>query len=246
MESTLRDDLHGRELRDLGDGLTNLKGEQYQRFAEAAGAAASVDDRRWADFAAALGIAAGDTCADTPLNTYNVGQLKFFRAVRELVEGTTVEHLQRALFEPWRYVDPPPTMRWDAADDRRHAYRADDPATSSIAPIRTERGANRLAIEALPCFPLVPQGSRPGAVGFTRAARRWTLRWPIWTEAIPLNTIRSLLTHPLVLDAPRSHTALFRLGVSEVFLAERADRGSGKFTFRSFTSGTALIGSRPA
>jgi hypothetical protein len=263
MERVLQEDVHGRELIDLGDELRassrparrgrrastgssserkKLEGAEFQRFAERAGAAARSDDRRWADFAAAFGIAIGDAFFDTPLNTHTMGQLKFFPEVLKLIKGTNAEHLHRALFEPWRYLDPSPTMRWDPADDRRHAYRADNPADSRLAPIRTVRGANRLAIEALPCFPLIPVGARPIAIGFTHPDRKtpsWRVRWPIWTEAIPLDTLRTLLTHPHLQDAPRSSLALLRLGISEVFMAERNDQG-----YRSFTPGAALLGGR--
>ena len=72
-----------------------------------------------------------------------------------LSEHTSREDLRLALFAPWRYLDEKPTMRWDPMDDRRYALRAGNP---SKAPLRTVRGANRLAIEALTFLPTVPHG----------------------------------------------------------------------------------------
>jgi hypothetical protein len=134
-------------------------------------------------------------------------------------------------------------MRWDPVDDRRYAYRADAPSGSKIAPMRTVRGANRLAIEALPCFPVVPQARRALAAGFRRLddMRRddkWAVRWPIWTAPVDLWVAQSLIRHPDVAKAPQHAERLRRLGVAEVFESRRVEA-----RYRSFAPAVAVLGS---
>ena len=54
--------------------------------------------------------------------------------------------------------------------------------------------ANRLAIEAIPLFTSFPEGGTLRTIGFTgnrSTNTRWT--WPLWTIAIELSVVRSLL-----------------------------------------------------
>ena len=180
----------------------------------------------------------GDRFHETPLPMPNLGQLRFFQDVLELIQGTGRDHLSTALCEPWRYDDRQPTMRWDPVDDRRYADRADNPSDSKIAPIRTVRGANRLAIEALPSPPVVPPGRLSPAAGFRRRGGTWVVRWPIGTTPIALRVIGSLLRHPDVAAAPGDHQRLRRLEVAEGFQARRLEPGH-----RSLTPAGALLGS---
>jgi len=228
----------GPEFTGLGLTLSKLPVDRFQAFAADAAEASTPTQRRWADFAAAYGVAVGDRFHETPLHMHNQGQLRFFKDVCGLVEGTGRDHLRRALFEPWRYADPQPTMRWDPVDDRRYAYRADDPSGSKLAPIRTVRGANRLAIEALPCFPVVPRAHRAPAAGFRRRDGEWVARWPIWTAPVDLRVAQSLIRHPDVAGVPQHAERLRRLGVSEVFESRRVEP-----RYRSFTTAVALLGS---
>jgi len=238
LHQALREGSTGPEFTDLGPSLSKLDVDRFRAFAAKAAETSTPARRRWADFAAAYGVAVGDRFHETPLHMHNLGQLRFFKDVLELVQGTGRDHLRKALFEPWRYDDPQPTMRWDPVDDRRYAYRADNPSDSKIAPIRTVRGANLLAIEALPSLPVVPQSRSSPAIGFRKQGSEWVVRWPIWTTPITLRVIESLLRHPDVAAAPESHQRLRRLGVAEVFQARRVEP-----RYRSFTLAEALLGS---
>jgi CRISPR-associated endonuclease/helicase Cas3 len=144
-----------------------------------------------------------------------------------------------SLFKPWDYADEGPSMRWDPADDRRYAFRADDPAKATI---RTVRGANRLAIEALRLLPVVPVGSRLETTGFPASepprGRDAVARWPIWTCRLTRAVVASLLTHPSLASRSPDRESLRRLGINEVFRSRRITQGR----YRNFVPAEAWLG----
>jgi hypothetical protein len=225
----------------LGEDLTVAPGV-FRDFLREVERRLGPDARREADFALAHGtevLSENGRIQDTALRTMSgVGHQHFLGSMSELGRLTTAQHIREALFEPWSYRDSRPSMRWDPMDDRRYAYRADNPARSATNPIRTVRGANRLAVEALPFFPTVLVGRELHTTGFRRRNNRWFLRWPVWEDPVPLDVVRSLLTLPDLwgdeLDAQR----LALRGIREVFECERVrvDR------YRSFTAARALLG----
>ena len=134
-------------------------------------------------------------------------------------------------------------LRWDPFDDRRYAYRSDNPAASRAFPIYTVRGANRLAVEALRCFPTAPQGSRLATAGFAPLGPRLaepakvSLRWPTWRVFLGLATVKSLLVHPALWQDPLPTDGLSAMGVEEVFECQRRTEGY----VRNFTSAYPLL-----
>jgi hypothetical protein len=162
---------------------------------------------------------------DTWFRTMNgAGHQRFLKFARQIAEQTTAEHLERCLFGRWRYNDPGPTLRFDAADDRRYALRADDPAsTSSDAPIRTVRGANALALEGLALLPVLPTVRGAATPLFRRDDGSVFVRWPIWERPLLRDAAASLLARPTNAALP---------GVAAVFEARRLRLEQGR---RSFT-----------
>ncbi len=153
----------------IGSDLTLRTGEFRQCLLKFL-AECSKTQRATVDFLAAFGseaIGSGpkrEQMSDTEFRTMSgAGHQHFLGFMKELAESTSREHLQRALFEQWDYADERPSLRWDPADYRPHALRAEDPSGD---PIKTMRGANRLAVEALPLFPTVPNGRQLRTIGF--------------------------------------------------------------------------------
>lgn len=200
---------------------------------------AHAGDRVQADFLAAFGSEAIESeangkktsqIADTALRTMSgAGHQHFLGFMRELAAVTEIGHLRHALFETWRYADPGPSMRWDPSDDRRYALRWRQPSGD---PVTTVRGANRLAIEALPLLPTAPVRARLETTGFTQRKGRgviWT--WPIWTAPVPIEVVRSLLSLPqLQADEPDRRNLSAR-GIAEVYRCQRITQGK----YRNFT-----------
>lgn len=228
------------EFNELGDSLP-VEADVFRRSAYRAAESATPSDRRFADFLAAFGCDAvtdrEGRIQDTALRAVGGGKQRFLAFMRTLARETTRDHVRAALFELWHYEDGAPSMRWDPADDRRYAYRADNPATSSQFPIRTVRGANRLAIEALPCFPTVPRRRRLETAAFSAVGGRPAIRWPIWDAWLTVHTLQSLLIHP-ALGTPLDAVPLHAQGVVEVFRSRRITEGQ----YRNFTPAEALLG----
>jgi len=186
------------------------------------------DARQSVDFLAALGSEVvqakvngkpNGLMADTAIRLSGSGQQRFLGSMRTLVQVTTVAHLEAALFHPWVYADDVPSLRWDPADDRRYALRWKEPSGD---PIRTVRGANRLAIEALPLLPTAPTGGELETTGFRRRRGEgvaWT--WPVWSLPAGLDTVRSLLSLAILQDDTLDRRALQVMGVAEVYRSVR-------------------------
>ena len=174
---------------------------------------------------------------DTGFRTMGgAGHQHFLEFMNVLAKETTAEQLREALFGPWRYRDSSPTMRWDAEDDRRYALRWDEPSKD---PVRTVRGANLLAIAALPFFQVAPLSSTAIATtGFSgRGSRDTFFTWPIWSAWLSPDVISSIVNHAAL--QPRNEGGLDELkalGVSAAYRSQRITLGK----FRNFTPAASL------
>lgn len=173
---------------------------------------------------------------DTAFRTMGgAGHQHFLAFMNELTKSTTQDHLSEALIGPWRYRDPSPTMRWDEADDRRYALRWDEPSKD---PVRTVRGANRLAVAALPLFPTYP--SINGTLATTAfkggKSNNTFVSWPVWTGWLTLDAVKSTLSLSELQESEPSHEKLSALGIATAFRSQRITLGK----FRNFTPAKML------
>ncbi len=210
--------------------------EEFRGVAQSAFGTAGLSNRRFADFIAAFGcdvlpISAKDArIQDTALRTMSgAGHQHFIGFMRKLVEITEPHHLRSSLFEPWQYSDPKPSLRWDPLDDRRYALRWKEPSGD---PVRTMRGANRLAMEALPLFPTAPGERSLHTTGFTHRRGEGVLfTWPIWDVPLNLDTVRSLLSLAELQYTRPNRESLFARGVVDIYRTQRITIGK----YRNFT-----------
>lgn len=216
----------------IADDLT-VPCQDFRRTLLMSQRAARPDARQSVDFLAALGSEAvqarvsgkpNGLIADTALRTMSgAGHQHFLGFMRALMQATTAAHLEAALFHPWTYADDGPSLRWDPADDRRYALRWKEPSGD---PIRTVRGANRLAIEALPLLPTAPTGTELETTGFRRRRGEgvaWT--WPVWTLPVGLDTARSLLSLAALQGDKLDRRTLGVMGIAEVYRSVRLTLG---------------------
>ncbi len=196
-------------------------------------------DRTYADFMAAFGSEIVESVvngkktgniADTAFRTMGgAGHQHFLGSMYELTQNTDATHLRTALLQNWKYDDPRPSLRWDPFDDRRYAQRWTDPSKD---PSKTVRGANRLAIEALPLFPTAPNGTRLETTGFTQGRGQnviWT--WPIWENPIDVDILRSLLALKELQNIVVDREYLYKMGIVEVYRSRRITNGK----YRNFS-----------
>ena len=172
---------------------------------------------------------------DTAFRTMSgAGHQHFLEFMNELAKQTNLEHLREALFGPWRYRDPSPIMRWDDADDRRYALRWDEPSKD---PVRTVRGANRLAVAALPLFPAVPTSRGLATTGFKgRKSNDTFVTWPIWSGWQTLDSLQSILNLRELQTSDSSVSNISARGIHAIFRSQRITLGK----YRNFTPAKAL------
>lgn len=229
----------GHPALEIGDNL-NFLPDQFRGFAAAAQIQVGVDSRA-ADFLCAFACEAildneGDLLADTAFRTMRgAGHQHFVKTMRDLINATSRTNIESSLFLPWQYGNTGLSLRLDPQDDRRYALRWDEPSGD---PASTERGANRLAIEALPLFPVQPAAHRLETTAFTRRQRRGSSRrdtfltWPIWETPVTLEVVRSMLAlRELQVESPPRDELRDR-GISEVFRCQRITLGK----YRNFTA----------
>ncbi len=226
------------------NNLNDISPDQFERIAEDALRQGNIRERRLADYCAGYGTNGVEEEAeeidDTALRTMSgAGHQHFLGFMRKLVVGTTAEHLWKTLYRRWDYSDEKPTLRWDPRDDRRHAYMAQDPSDQSRGnEIRTMRGANRLAIEALPLFPTMPAADGARTRAFFRSGSDVALTLPVWEEPIGISTLSSLLGHPEIVKERPERRWLRLMGVVELYRARRVTEGY----YRNFTLGRPVAG----
>lgn len=145
--------------------------------------------------------------------------------IRGLLKQTTAEHLRRSLFHAWDYADPVAgvSLHLEPREDRRHAYQwhmpSGDPTRSNSGGMI---GANRLALEAWPLFQSLPDGDRLKTAGFRgNRITNTSLIWPIWHVPIDLETLRSVLVAPDLLNDESKLQDYLELGISVVYRCRR-------------------------
>lgn len=157
-----------------------------------------------------------------------------------LARNTTKEHLHATLLEPWKYQESMPGCRWDAQEDRHYALRHRNPTQSHKGEekndhdgkVRTQRGANRLGIEALSIFPLMPNAKRAETPGFSYSKERGhRFTWPIWDSQLTLPAVHVLIGHPSLTNKEPKIEDLSPLGVKAVFRVKRLVKDKGQVSF---------------
>ncbi len=226
----------------IGDDLT-LERSAFRKHLEEHAGRATANRRAAVDFLAAFGSEAygsgpkKDQIKDTEFRTMSgAGHQHFLGFMRELAVTADSQCIGRALVAPWDYADGRPSMRWSWTDYRPHALRADDPSTD---PIRTMKGANRLAVEALPLFPAIATDKRVRSLAFRYRDGLTEVTWPVWTCALDLRTAQSLIALEELQEADPARLArvLARRGIAQVFRARRFTEGK----YRNFSRAKALV-----
>ncbi len=220
----------------VGKNLT-VPSKEFKRFVDEAYETARFDERRPADFAAAFGC---EVCEDKEKGRIEYtnfcfitgsGHQDFLGTISGLAKHVTVAHLRDALFGEWR-AEKGLSMRWDPSDAAEYALRWDNPSSEGAWAVR---GANRLAVEALPYFPTIPVERGLETTGFKRRNRGLEFTWPIWSQAAGLDTVRSLVSLRELQKEPPNRELLRAKGVEEVYRAQRIWIGQGanrKVNFR--------------
>ena len=141
---------------------------------------------------------------------FAAGQQQFLEMVRTLAAEVTKEMLEEALFGPWAYQSPLPSLSWDARGERLYAVRAKDPSGDKRLGVP---GADWLAFRGLIFYPVTAAG---GSLRTTACDRSWktsAFRWPLWSVPATRDVVRSLVADPtLVSEFPDARKTGTRRG----------------------------------
>lgn len=232
-----KSDLPLTDFERLGENITVDPG-CFSAFVEAAYQNAKDGDRRAADFAAAFGsevlrdkkgrIQYTDLCFIT-----GSGHQDFLGTMKSLCEGVSQEHIHDALFGDWKKLKGL-SLRWDPSDAAEYAFRWGNPSVEGASSVW---GANLLAIHALPLFPAHPTSKGLCTTGFREVYPFPEFSWPIWTDAIAIDSVRSLLAlaELHVWEDRVDHKTLRARGIEQVYRSPRVRIGQGanfKVSFR--------------
>ncbi|AHF92471.1 hypothetical protein OpiT1DRAFT_01055 [Opitutaceae bacterium TAV1] len=201
----------------------------WAAFVAAFGASVPIDENRWTEDSAFRFVRVFKN--ETDKNGRPEKKPGFLDMVRSIAQNTTRENLHETLFGPWEFRDEEFSLRWDPEDDRRYALRWANPATDKTTVVR---GANSLAIEALPLFPTMPTSTQLATTGFVGKKSNdtfWT--WPIWNAPIGIDVCQSLLASPELANPSLELATLSPTGVVAVLRSQRINPNDGKF--RNFT-----------
>ena len=189
--------------------------------------------RGFADFLSAFTCEIQDYDGDKLVPTLfymTSGKQEFLKEVRNLskslangvrvgrIRKTTDDMFREALCGPWKYEDPQHSLGLDPSTERLQALRAKSPTKERSVGITA---AVWLAFESLPLFPCFLSQKRLATVGFHRFHKRQTcFTWPIWSTAVSLPTVRSILTLPELANEEPGGDLRAR-GIEVVFRSQR-------------------------
>lgn len=134
--------------------------------------------------------------------------------------------VHEALIGPWTYQDDHHSLGWDPQAQRLHALRGKLPEKDKAN--RSVRAAVFLASQALPLFPCFAVGGRLRTTGFHHHDGDYWFAWPIWSQSISLDTLRSLLAQPFDRN-------LRARGVEVVFHGRCAHTGGSEGNYQVFS-----------
>lgn len=237
LASRSKSELPIADFEPLGKNIT-VSPDCFAQFVTTAYEEAKNGGRKVADFAASFGseviaddkgrIEYTDLCFIT-----GSGHQDFLGTMKALSEVVTEEHIRDALFGEWKKLKLL-SMRWDPSDAAQYAYQWSDPGPKGSSAVW---GANLLAVHALPLFPTHPTAQGLRTTGFREVAPFPEFTWPIWTGAIGLDSVRSLLALAELHDWENrmDHASLDARGIPQVYRSPRVRIGQGanfKVSFR--------------
>lgn len=161
------------------------------------------------------------------------GGKKLLAAFRTIRSNLSRDHIIRSILRKWDYGDTTKgkgicVFRWDPEDRRLHAHMGTAPADTDT---NTMLAANYLAFLGLSMLPSVPDTHGLLTTGFFRFAGEDAWIWPVWDVPAGPDTVRSLLSLPLLGETPVDMGQLRQMGIHALFRARRVSDDKGNVYF---------------
>lgn len=158
------------------------------------------------------------------------GQQSFLGGAKDILSQCRAQgrHVfEEALIGPWRYGTRAHSLGWDPGTERLYALRHRAPTAEKPCCIA---GAVLLGLWALPLFPPISARGREQTIGFDREDGERHFSWPVFTTAIGIDELRSLLH---TRQGSAAGDARRRQGIAAVYRSRRSEFGQGYAVFRS-------------
>jgi hypothetical protein len=162
------------------------------------------------------------------------GQMRFLKSICEVAESVSDNRAGKfteALFGPWKYDCECHGLFWDHMTERLYALRDCKPSDEKP---RSVSAAVWFGIEAMPLFPTVRSGGKLATTGFVRTDGVTRFVWPIWTQPVGLDGLRTLLGSSELLSAS-AWDSLGQRGITAIYESVRSEFGKGYAVFRPAT-----------
>lgn len=155
------------------------------------------------------------------------GHQYYLGTLHGLIDKISPERIHSVLFDFWTHADEGLSFRWDPIEDRRYALMEMDP-TDSKNKARTEWMANLLAHRSFSLFSSAPRRRKLQTAGWMKPFKGDPcFSWPIWSDYLDMDTVRSLLSYPELVRLKPDASMLFARDIVTVFRARRIRVGSG-------------------
>lgn len=158
------------------------------------------------------------------------GQQSFLNGLREIlvrVRADASPAFREALLGPWSYQTLLHSLGWDPNTERLYALRHRSPTSEKPTCVA---GAVLLALWTLPLFPVVSAAGRALTVGFALEDRLQYFSWPVFSTAIDLRELKSLLHAGE--GGWKSAAGRLRPGIETIFRSRRFEFGQGYAVLR--------------
>ena len=166
------------------------------------------------------------------------GHQYFLDTVRQLATNLTEPRFEEALFDKTEPRDEKLSMRWDPIEDRRYAAMWSDP-TASDNKARTSWSLNLLAYHGLQLLPSIPRSGGLRGTGWSGDEdTAWS--WPIWSGPLTSCVVRSLLSHPWLVDENANRASLRSFGIAAVYQSLRIEVGARPLHKINFTPASRI------
>lgn len=196
---------------DKGKAVRDLKPppELFRAFGEELVERGDVHERRSLDWAAAT---LTDVATDLSGNAkpfalhFTAGQQRFLNVAAELLDGAGGNRAQRpvdrddldaAVFGPWAGDRELKVFSWSPCQDRAYALRALDPSGDTKL---GDPGVDWLALRGIAMLSSAPVADKIGTSGVHGGWKTGMFSYPVWSAALDVDAVRSLLRHPCMRD----------------------------------------------
>jgi hypothetical protein len=223
----------GASFRDVKLARNGEATSEFREWTRSVRSGGSPLERRLLGALLAEGAVDGNGAGKPSHLHFAAGQQQFLDIAREVLVAVEADpgRLQEALFGPWRYDSDAKNLSWSAGSERIYAVRGFNPSADKRLGVP---GADALAFLGLAFFPVAARGTSLITTGCEAAWKVSSLTWPLWSDPLDIDVVRSVIGLDLGHSNRFSHAGLVNVLQSPI---RRTDQGG----YGSFGAASSLL-----